>query len=319
MTGPRRWTATELVRDAKKAEAAFREERLREPLELYSRFFETFAPIFGDLIDQLPSLAEEPLDPAAVGELVRDEDVRTALRYLTAPPVSEDDLKTLAETTLSATALRTDGEQARRVRDIIFQILDPHRFPWISQKRNPTKHERTRAVVASAVLVAARKVETSRRSDAGKAQEDAVKTVLRSNGFSEVAPRDIPMLDAAPDTGEFCGESQFGETRADIVVRLHDGRAMPVECKVSNSAVNSFKRVNHEAVGKARSWITGFGKRQTVPAAVIGGVFNPANLEVAQDDGLAIFWTHRLDDLAVFIESSRKTRGIDRGPKRGRH
>ena len=316
MTEPRRWSAAELERDAEQAEAVFREERLREPLELYSRFFKTFAPIFGDIIDRLPSLAEDPLDPAAVGELVRDGDVRTALRYLTAPPVSEDDLKTLAETTLSATALQTNAEQARRVRDIIFQILDPHRFPWISQNRNPTKHERMRAVVSSAVLVSARKVETSRRSEARRAQEDAVKTVLRDIGFTEVAPRDIPMLDAAPDPGEFCGESQLGETRADIVVRLHDGRAMAVECKVSNSAVNSFKRINHEAAGKARSWITGFGKRQTVPAAVIGGVFNPANLESAQDDGLAIIWSHRLGDLAEFIESSRKSSGTGRGMRR---
>ena len=87
----------------------------------------------------------------------------------------------------------------------------------------------------------------------------------------------------------------LGETRADIVVRLHDYRAMAIECKASNSAVNSFKRVNHEAAGKARNWITGFGKRQTVPAAVIDGVFSPANLEAAQDDGLAIIWSHRLD------------------------
>lgn len=315
MIEPRRWTAAELARDAGEAEDAFRTERLREPLALYSRFFETFAPIFGDVIDQLPTLAADPLDPTAVSELVRDEDARTALRYLTAPPVSDDDLKTLAETTLSATALRTDADQARRVRDIIFQILDPHRFPWISQNRNPTRPERTRAVVASAVLVAARKVETSRRSDARRMQEDAVKSLLRSIGFAEVASREIPMLDAAPAPGEFCGESRLGDTRADIVVRLYDGRAMAIECKVSNSAVNSYKRVNHEAAGKARGWITSFGKRQTVPAAVLGGVFSPVNLEAAQGDGLALIWSHRLDDLKVFIKSCRTTAGR---PKRGR-
>ena len=317
MTEPRRWTAAELARDAEEAEGVFRQGRLQEPLEVYSRFFETFAPIFGNVIDQLPSLAEDPLDPTAVGDLVRDADVRTALRYLTAPPVSDDDLKTLAETTLSATALRTDGKQARRVRDVILQILDPHRFPWVSENRNPTKDERTRAVVASAVLVAARKVETWRRSDARKVQEDAVKSLLRSIGFSEVAPRDVPMLDAAPAPGEFCGESLLGESRADVIIRLPDGRAMPVECKVSNSAVNSYKRVNHEAAGKARSWITAFGKRQTVPAAVIGGVFSPGNLEAAQDEGLALIWSHRLDDLAAFVESTRESNGT-KGKRRRR-
>ena len=79
---------------------------------------------------------------------------------------------------------------------------------------------------------------------------------------------------------------------------------MPVECKTSNSAVNSFKRVNHEAVGKARAWTAEFGKRAIVPCAVIGGVFNPDNLQTAQAENLTIFWSHRLSDLDSFVASA---------------
>ena len=129
--------------------------------------------------------------------------------------------------------------------------------------------------------------------------------MLRDIDFTEVSPRDMPLLDAAPAPGEFCGESKLGDTRADLVVRLYDRRAMPVECKASNSAVNSFKRLNHEAVGKARAWLAGFGGRQIVPCAVISGVFNPANLETAQAEGLALVWSHRLDDLAEFTEATK--------------
>lgn len=257
------------------------------------------------MIDRLPSLADEPFDPEGIAEIMGDRDARTAFRYLAAPPVSEDDLKTLAETTLSAKALRGDAEQAQRVRDTVLQIVDPHRFPWIGERRNPTDRERIRAVVASAVLVAARKVEASRRSVTRKDQEEAVKAMLRDIGLTETAARDIPILDAAPPPGEFCGESKFGDSRADLVVRLYDRRVMPVECKSSNSAVNSFKRINHEAAGKARAWLAGFGKRQIVPVAVIGGVFGPANLEAAQAEGLAIIWSHRLRDMADFVESTR--------------
>lgn len=283
----------------------FRRQRLDEPLELYSRFFEAFAPLFGEMIDRLPSLAGDPFDPEGIAEIMGDRDARTAFRYLAAPPVSEDDLKTLAETTLSAKALRGDAEQARRVRDTVLQIVDPHRFPWIGERRNPTDRERIRAIVASAVLVAARKVEASRRSETRKDQEEAVKAMLRDIGLTETAARDIPILDAAPPPGEFCGESKLGDSRADLVVRLYDRRVMPVECKSSNSAVNSFKRINHEAAGKARAWLAGFGKRQIVPVAVIGGVFGPANLEAAQAEGLAIIWSHRLRDMADFVESTR--------------
>ena len=115
----------------------------------------------------------------------------------------------------------------------------------------------------------------------------------------------MPLLDAAPASGEFCGESKLGDTRADLVIRLYDRRAMPVECKSSNSAVNSFKRINHEALGKATAWLAAFGRRQIVPVAVISGVFNPANLNTAQAEGLVLIWSHRLEDLAEFIESTR--------------
>ena len=108
----------------------------------------------------------------------------------------------------------------------------------------------------------------------------------------------------APSIADFCGECKFGNTRADLVVRLPDGRVMAIECKASNSAVNSYKRINHEAVGKARTWLESFGRRQTVPGAVIAGVFNAANLMTAQEHGLSLFWSHRLDDLADFVLST---------------
>lgn len=283
----------------------FRQQRLDEPLAHYSRFFEAFAPIFADLIERLTDVARGPLDVDELVDVIVDDNRRTAFRYLAAPPISEDDLKTLAETSLSPTALAGDAAQARRVRDTVLHVLDPHRFPWIGEGRAALGYEHDRAVVASAALVAARKVETLRRSTAKGTQESAVRDKLEEIGLREVSPRDIPLLDAAPDVGEFCGESKLGGTRADLVVRLYDGRALPIECKVSNSAVNSFKRVNHEAVGKAGAWLAGFGNRQVVPMAVISGVFNPANLETAQSDGLCIAWGHRLDDLADFVLSTQ--------------
>ena len=303
MTEPKAWSLADLTKDAAAATNRFRRSRLNEPLEQYSRFFETFTPIFSDLIDRLPSLTEEADVRNTMADLVDDDDVRTGFRYLSAPPISEDDLKILADTTLAANALRRDAEQARRIRDVVLHIIDPHRFPWVTKEREPTREERRIAVVASAALVAARKVETSRRSGS-RMQEEAVRNVLREIDLVEVARRDIRMLDDAPTPGEFCGESRLGDTRADMVIRLHDRRVMAVECKMSNSAVNSFKRINHEAAGKARAWLAQFGGRQIVPCAVIDGVFNPANLETAQSEGLAIVWSHRLADLTEFIEET---------------
>src|SRR5713101_3866221 len=86
-------------------------------------------------------------------------------------------------------------------------------------------------------------------------------------GFSEVPSRNIPLLEDGPSPGQFCGESKLGDTRADLVVRLPDRRYMAIECKVSNSAVNSFKRVNHEALGEARRWVAQFGSVSVVCSA----------------------------------------------------
>lgn len=305
MKTPPVWSRRQLSEDAATAVEIFRAGRLDEPLELYRRFFETFAVLFRELIDTLDLVPAEAIDGDFLAGVVAQEDRRTAFRYLAAPPVSDDDLKTLAETKLSAAALRGDPEQARRVRDVVLHVLDPYRFPWVREKRRPTAEERERAVVASAALVAARKVETRRRMDPSKVQEAAVKDLLRRIRLVEERPRDIPMVDDAPKPGAFCGESKFGDTRADVVVRLFDRRVMPIECKASNSRVNSFKRLIHEAGGKSKKWLGAFGDRQTVPAVMLSGVFSEPNLETAQDGGLALFWMHRLDDLAEFVEATR--------------
>lgn len=302
MTEPPIWSVAELAADAERAKAAFRTHRLREPLALYSKFFKAFAPIVADMVDRLPSLTGAGRHRAEiVADIIADDELRTAFRYLAAPPISEDDLKTLAETTLSATALRSDEAQARRVRETVLQVIDPHRFPWLADERSPTESERLQAIVSSAALIATRKVETARRSAAKNEQELAVKAMLLRAGLVEVPAREIPMLDAAPGLAEFCGECSFGGTRADLVVRLPGGRVAAIECKASNSAVNSYKRINHEALSKAHTWLEAFGSRQVVPIAVIDGVFNPTNLATAQSAGLTIIWRHRLDDLGLLV------------------
>ena len=108
-----------------------------------------------------------------------------------------------------------------------------------------------------------------------------------------------------PQEMQFCAECQLGERKADVVVRLHDTRLLAIECKVSNSATNSVKRLNNDAAVKAEYWIKQFGAAQVVPAAVLSGVFKVLNLEQAQARGLSLFWAHDLCKLGAFINSTR--------------
>ena len=117
---------------------------------------------------------------------------------------------------------------------------------------------------------------------------------------------------AAPDLGRFTGECIVGATRkADIVVRLWDGRVMPIECKVSNSELNSIKRLTNDALVKARAWIDDLGRNNVVPVAVLSGVFGlqqhlyrGAGAKASRSSG-----AHSLDELLSFVAENTGAAG----------
>ena len=80
---------------------------------------------------------------------------------------------------------------------------------------------------------------------------------------------------------------------------------MPIECKVSNSATNSIKRLNNDAAQKAVTWRQEFGEANIVPTAVLSGVYKLKNLVSAQNRELTIFWAHDLGKLTEWIASTQ--------------
>lgn len=296
------WDSARLAADAAAATQLFREERMTEPLEVYSDHFQRARSNVENLLEStvdLSGLAEQAL------ELLTDSEMLEVVRYLAAPPISKDDLETVGQLRLSAYALRANPAMALSAIETVQLGLDRNRFPWIAENREPTEAERDAAVVATAALLAARKVMTARANEGKNAQEQKVKNALTAIGFKEVAPRLIPTLVQAPGRGEFCGESQLGERKADIVVRLWDDRVMAVECKVSNSATNSVKRLNNDAAVKARQWVDQFGTAQMVPSAMLAGVFKLLNLQSAQAARMTIWWSHDLAAMTDWIETTR--------------
>lgn len=299
---PPRWSRSEFSDEVGAAKEFFRETRLLEPLELYLGYFDQFRGVAEDLIESTVDLTRLRDQVAAL--LINDESL-TVIRYLAGPPISVDDLKVIAETdSLARTRIKADPSIAERVVDTVLTGIDRRRFPWIGENREPTDAERESAVAGTAALIANQKLQTWRRTQAKKLQEGAVADALLSNGFSQVKTRTIENISHFPKPGEFCAESSFGGRKADIIVRLRDGRVLAIECKVSNSEVNSFKRVNNDAAAKAEVWISVFGTANVVPAAVLSGVFKVSNLESAQSRGLTLFWAHRLEDMIKFINQA---------------
>jgi hypothetical protein len=301
---PPRWSDEQFESNRQKAIHIFRQRRMQEPLEQYLDAFEMAR-------DAVEALLESTVDLTALRDtavdVVTDPDLLRAVRYLAGPPISEDDLKTLADdASLTPSRLRGDPGMAQRVIEVVLLGVDRERFPCLAENREPTEAERQAAVMATAALLAQRSVMTSRANESKDEQEQAVKDRLVAAGFTEAERRTIRNMSDAPGTGTFCGEGQLGSRKADIIVRLHDGRIMPTEAKVSNSSTNSVKRLNNDAAVKARQWTQEFGTSNVVPAAVLAGVFKLHNLRSAQDsDNLTIFWAHDLDAMVQFIEGTK--------------
>lgn len=298
------WEEARLESDRQQAIAAFREERMKEPLEKYLEVFEIYRDVFDELLEATVDLTALP-DKAV--QVLTDKRFLEAIRYLPGPPISFDDLKVLADApSIAPKTLRTVPDLARRLVETILTGLDRRRFPWLADGRVATEPQRRAAILASAAMIAAKRVETERRNEGKTAQEERVRAALIAHGFLQVDTRAARTLAEAPQPGHFCMETMLGTRKADLLVGLWDHRVMPIECKVSNSATNSIKRLNNDAAVKAETWRKDFGTTQVVPTAVMSGVYNLRNLEDAQRRGLTLFWAHSLSELTSWIEHTRE-------------
>lgn len=301
---PPQWTEDELRENANIAASNFRNARL-SPTEAWASHYTSARTKFEALFVQLGDLDPRHFTDATLSLAYKGK-LGEALRYLAGPPISDDDLKVIADVnSLAPNVLSADHDAIRKVFDVIERVIDPFRFPWVVARRAPTREEKSAALLASSVLLAAQRIATERRSDGKTEQESQVKDYLRTLGFTEVAPATIKTIVKGPGPLQFCAECHLGDRKADVVLRLHDTRLMAIECKVSNSATNSVKRLNNDAAVKATYWIEQFGSQQIVPAAMLSGVFKTLNLIQAQGRGLTIFWAHDLSSLGQFIESTR--------------
>jgi hypothetical protein len=127
---PPHWMEKQLAVDAAKSSAAFRTERLA-PTEAWKEQFTKSSERFVTLFKELGQLAPNRISDAALASAYK-LNLGEALRYLSGPPISDDDLKELAEvSTLAPGVLSRDKAKLRKVFGVIQQTIDPYRFPWI--------------------------------------------------------------------------------------------------------------------------------------------------------------------------------------------
>lgn len=298
---PPRWDDAQFAVDRRRAVQLFRDERMTEPLDHYLKFYEAAYQVFLEVLEETANLRRLRENAIAV---LTDKERQHLCRYVASPPLSEDDLKTIAGVSLSVSRLEASPDAVETVIDVILMGLDRQRFPWVSQGREPTPVEREAALVSTAAMYAFRRTETWRRGH-GKSLEQELKDYLTSIGYVEVPTSVITNSSQGPVPGEFCGETMVVGGKADVVVKLLDGRLMPIECKVSNSETNSYKRLIHDCGEKALSWVQNLGPANCLPAAVLSGCYSLGNLRKAQDEmGLTLIWSHDFTPLGEFLQAT---------------
>ena len=304
MIDPPRWDEARLEADRVQSIELFRQQRLDEPAELYGAAFDQQKEVMAALLAQTADLRN--LDDEAVLSILTDRTRRDAFRYLAGPPISDDDWMTLARAaSLSPGRLASHPGTVKRLADVVEKALDRRRFPWLSENRPPTQAERDAAAMASACLWAYQRTQAARRSSGKKRLEGQVEQALQKGGFVREPSRDVALLRDAPQAGQFCRESSVAGRRADFVVGLWDGRYLFIECKDSNSYVNSVKRLNNDTAAKAVFWLRKFGEQAVVPVAFISGVFYLNSLIEAQRTRLALFWGHGTNEFGQWLAEVR--------------
>lgn len=288
---PRRWTISEIEEEAAFARRLYADRRPREGRDAYQI-------AYIEAVKQVTDLLDASDDLLSFGTVLMSRpSLLDVARYLDAPPISADDLETVSGQVRSSASSSAMSARAA----VLTSGLDPDRFPWLwsMPPRRPTAAERDSAIRVTSALLAAQRAATVLRNRWAARQERAVADILTANGYTLALRRRINSFADLPG-GLFCPESSVFGQKCDVPVGLRNGRYLLIECKVSGSSVNSYKRLNHETVNKRDEWERGFAA-QAYTGAVLGGVFRPSNVLAAQERGVHIFWEHDLSPLAEFL------------------
>lgn len=92
MIDPPRWPRDKLEADRLRAIAVFRMQRLQESLEGYALAVDEQREVVADFLRATADLRRA--DEESLVEILTDKRHLRAFRYLSGPPISEDDLKT---------------------------------------------------------------------------------------------------------------------------------------------------------------------------------------------------------------------------------
>ena len=229
-------------------------------------------------------------------------------RHILAPPISQDQFKLLCPTYSKSVENRGGPVQAEAAAAIAATVLAARDRPmtrWLDRGGPPRPNEIRRLLHAVSPLISQQVVATVRRNRLSTEQENAVICLLESKGWSRMNTGLIKTLSDVP-TKHFMHKTKFATTtlpqEVDIACGLGNTVVLAMECKVTNDQTNSVKRVN-DVLKKAAAWQAHWGSFVRT-AALLQGVIGYKDIHRLLDARVEVFWSHRLEDFAVWIDDN---------------
>lgn len=258
---PKVYSAAELMEISAREVALFRKDREKKEVATADFYHSTFLDA-RDAAKYVFEKTEDLLELGGKGQELLVGGYLETLRYMDRPTASADDFKNVSGTGTTAPSKFSDSALADAAVDFIQRNLNADLFPWLRDKRRADENEANAGITAIAALVAEQKTKTMLRTGSSHVQERLVRDALVTGlGYSIAYARPFLYPTEAPGRGEvFDKEALAGNAKADVVLGLGDGRFMCLECKVSNSFVNSYKRLNHEVLDKTVKWRGGLNE-----------------------------------------------------------
>jgi hypothetical protein len=232
-----------------------------------------------------------------------------AFRHLLSPPKGQDQFKLICPVwpkSSEKNASRVRLAAAEKFAEA-FEVWRSRRLtPWLDAQREPAVQELNSLLLSVSPLIASQRLATARRNRLAREQEEAVVAMLEGAGWKKLTSNlveqgsDLPKLHYMHKTKFASGPKQSQEV--DVACGLGKSVVLAMECKVTNDVTNSVKRIN-DILKKAAAWRSKWGEFVRT-AAMLQGVMNPDDVKRLLDVGVEVFWSHRLDDFATWIDTN---------------
>ncbi|MFZ0595173.1 MAG: XamI family restriction endonuclease [Bryobacteraceae bacterium] len=247
--------------------------------------------------------------------------VLPALRMSTCPPLARDRLIGLADSTKNFVGCLERGKLPRllppelvekhlgKITGILSRMLDDDIFPWLTEKRRPSKEERYRSSTIVADRLCGAVAEPIVRNAQEKRQLAIIEKYLAKRGYKLKAhSAAAPLTQMEPGTFTFrlnikVKNSRTGAKAVNIPVDavIQPTTAKPphlpvlIEAKSAGDFTNVNKRRKEEAI-KINQLKAAYGEK-VIFILFLCGYFDAAYLGYEAAEGIDWIWEHRIEDL----------------------